>query len=334
MEILIVGLGAIGHSMVSSITNKEVKVDTVTTNGDTVKSIENNLGNSFKIRNNYTYENLPKYDYDFIIITLPYRQKISRIYQIEDKISPKSTIVITPANQCVFYYLPKKIQEQNNFILLERVPQISRVNEKNKSVNVLGTRTDLRYATKGNVNIEEFINIYSYLKDMVRLPHIDDISLISSNATIHTVRLYNLFKDNNNFDKDIAFYKDWTLEDAELFIMVENEIIDIANQKAILENRKNNVYDMYTHFKIDPITKENVKDKISNNPSLNKIIFKVKDKNDLIENRYFYDDILIGIYSFIQLGKKLNVKTTNLEMIYNWALTLSNPADEIKQLNI
>ncbi len=112
MEILIVGLGAIGHSMVSSITNKEVKVDTVTTNGDTVKSIENNLGNSFEIRNNYTYENLPKYDYDFIIITLPYRQKISRIYQIEDKISPKSTIVITPANQCVFYYLPKKIQEQ------------------------------------------------------------------------------------------------------------------------------------------------------------------------------------------------------------------------------
>ncbi len=334
MEILIVGLGAIGHSMVSSITNKEVKVDTVTTNGDIVKSIENNLGNSFEIRNNYTYENLLKYDYDFIIITLPYRQKISRIYQIEDKISPKSTIVITPANQCVFYYLPKKIQEQNNFILLERVPQISRVNEKNKSVNVLGTRTDLRYATKGNVNIEEFINIYSYLKDMVRLPHIDDISLISSNATIHTVRLYNLFKDNNNFDKDIAFYKDWTLEDAELFIRVENEIIDIAHQKSILENRKNNVYDMYTHFKIDPITKENVKDKISNNPSLNKIIFKVKDKNDLIENRYFYDDILIGIYSFIQLGKKLNVKTTNLEMIYNWALTLSNPADEIKQLNI
>ncbi len=334
MEILIVGLGAIGHSMVSSITNKDVKVDTVTTNGEKVEKIENNLRDSFAIRNNYTYENLPKYDYDFVIFTLPYRQKISRMFQLKDKISSKSTIVITPANQCVYYYLPKKIQEENNFILLERVPQISRVIQKNKSVNILGTRTDLRYATKGNVNIKNFINIYSYLKDMVKLPHIDDISLISSNATIHTVRLFNLFKDKKNFGKDIAFYKDWTLEDAELFIKVEDEIINIAKQKAKLENRENNVYDMYTHFKIDPITKENVKDKISNNPSLNKIIFKVKDKNDLIENRYFYDDILIGIYSFIKLSNKLGLKSPNLEMIYNWALTFSQEAEEVNKLNI
>ncbi len=334
MEILILGLGSIGHSMVSSITNKDVKVDTVTTNGQTVKKIENNLGDSFNIRNNYTYDNLPKYDYDFVIITLPYRQKISRIHQIQDKISSKSTIVITPANQCVYYYLPKKIQENNKFILLERVPQISRVNEKNKSVNILGTRTDLRYSTKGDVKIEDFINIYSYLKDMVYLPHIDDVSLISSNATIHTVRLYNLFKDNKNFNQDIAFYKDWTLEDADLFIKVEDEIINIAKQKAKLEDRDNNVYDMYTHFKINPITKANVQEKISNNPSLNKIIFNVKDKNDLIENRYFYDDILIGIYSFIKLAQKLNIKTPSMQLIYDWALTLSKEAEEVNKLNI
>ncbi len=334
MEILILGLGSIGHSMVSSITNKDVKVDTVTTNGQTVKKIENNLGDSFDIRNNYTYDNLPKYDYDFVIITLPYRQKISRIHQIQDKISSKSTIVITPANQCVYYYLPKKIQENNKFILLERVPQISRVNEKNKSVNILGTRTDLRYSTKGDVKIEDFINIYSYLKDMVYLPHIDDVSLISSNATIHTVRLYNLFKDKKNFNQDIAFYKDWTLEDADLFIKVEDEIINIAKQKAKLEDRDNNVYDMYTHFKINPITKENVQEKISNNPSLNKIIFNVKDKNDLIENRYFYDDILIGIYSFIKLAQKLNITTPSMQLIYDWALTLSKEAEEVNKLNI
>ncbi len=333
MEILILGLGAIGHSMVSSITNKDVIVDTVTTKGEEVKNIKNNLGGSFNIRNNYTYENLPKYDYDFVIFTLPYRQKISRIYQIQNKISSKSTIVITPANQCVFYYLPKKIQE-NNFILLERVPQISRVNKKNESVNVLGTRTDLRYSIKGNVNIKDFINIYSYLKDMVYLPHIDDISLISSNATIHTVRLYNLFKNNKNYNKDILFYKDWTLEDAELFIKVEDEILNIAKTKAKDENRKNNVYDMYTHFKINPKTKENVKEKISTNPSLSKIIFKVKDKEDLVENRYFYDDILIGIYSFIKLGEKLNIHTPTLQLIYDWALSLSPAASEIKQLNI
>lgn len=334
MEVLIVGLGAIGHSMVSGISNNNVKVDTVSSLGEPVKEISNSLNQKKEIRNNYSYDSLKKHDYDFVIVTLPYKQKISRLHQIQDKISEKSTIVLTPANQCVYYYMPKKLQEKNSFLLLERVPQISRVNVKNESVNILSTRKDLRYSCTKNVDINKFISVYPYLENMVFLPHIDDISLISSNATIHTVRLFNLYKDNKNFDKEILFYKDWTLDDAKLFIDVENEMIAIAEKKAELEHRENNVYDMYTHFKIEPITKENVKDKISNNQGLNKIKFYVQDKNDLVINRYFYDDILIGIYSFIKLANKLEVSVPNLELIYNWGLSISKEASEVEKLNI
>lgn len=334
MQILIVGLGAIGHSMVSSITKEGVIVDTVTTNGEKVEEIKNNLGDCYKVRNNYSYDTLEKKDYDFVIVTLPYKQKISRMHQIQDKISDTSTIVITPANQCVFYYMPKKLQQQNKFILLERVPQISRVSVKNSEVKVLGTRKDLRYSILDDVNIDEFIEVYSYLDNMVFLPHIDDISLISSNVTIHTVRIYNLYKDGNNYDKEVNFYKDWTKEDAKLFIDVEDEVLKISKIKANLENRNSNVYDMYTHFKITPKTIENVVEKISTNQALSSIKFYVKDTEDLVNNRYFADDILIGIYSFIELAKKYNIEVPTLQMIYDWGLTLTEPLEERKYLNI
>ncbi len=333
MEVLIIGLGNIGHAMLSSIEDENIIVDTVTSTGDYVKNITNSLGQSHEIRNNYTYENLEKKDYDFVILTLPYKQKIIRMNQIKGKISIKSTIVITPANQGTYYYMPDDLKD-NNYILLERVPQISRIETKNVLVNVLGTRNDLRYSTKGDVDINKFIKVYPYLNKMVYLENKDDISLISSNATLHTARIYNLFKDGENYNKVINFYKDWTNKDSEIFIKMENEILNIAQKKAASEGIKSNVYDMYTHFKVDVVNESNMTNKITTNKALNSITFYAKNKDDLVKNRYFEDDVMIGLYFFIQLAKKYNVESKTLQLIYNWGLTLTDELEVVKKLNI
>lgn len=322
MEILVVGLGNIGHSMVSMIDLEDVNVDTVTTKGEKVKQIKNNLGKNYSIRNNYSYDTLEKRDYDYVIVTLPYIQKIKRMEQIKDKISLKSTIVILPANQGTFNYLPEELTSNYNFILMERVPFISRIEEKNVSVNIYGTRNDLRFTTIGNVNIEEYKKLYKCFEGLIELPHIDDISFISSNATLHTARVYNLYKNNENYGKELFFYKDWQIGDSELFVDLENEILSIANHKAKLDNRENNVYDMFTHFKIKTKKPDEVQEKISNYPAFQSILFKQESKEDLVKDRYFVDDILLGLGFYLEVANKYEISVPNILKIYTWGVKM------------
>lgn len=334
MEILIVGLGNIGHAMVSSITGKNIIVDTVTTNGEKVSIIKNQLDGKYEIRNNYTYDNLKEYEYDFIFITLPYIQKIKRINQIIDKISINSNIVLLPANQGLLYFLPEKLKKEYKIILLERVPQIARIEKKNELVNIFSTRTDLRYTTINNPDINKLKEIYTYLEGIIYLNNSDDISLISSNATLHTARMYNLFQDSENFNQEILFYKDWTNQDSELFIAIENEILKIAKIKAKLENKSSNVYDMYQHFKITQKTPQEVTEKISTNKGLNKITFFAKNEDELIQTRYFVDDIMLGIYFFKTLAEKYNISTPYINQIYLWGASKVGEIDEQKYLKL
>lgn len=332
-KILIMGMGAIGHTIVTSLDSKKVKIDIATSKQVEVKSIETNLGDKGYINSVVTYDMLEKScDYDIIFLTLPYRYKIMRMNQLVDSIKSTTTIVVLPANQGALHYLPTKIQKNNPIVLLERVPQIARLEKQYEKVNVFGTRRDLKMYGVNGANPLLLEDLIPYM-DQIQLENNEfEISMISSNAILHTSRLYNLFGLNaNNYDKEIMFYKDWAIEDGELLIKMEDEVLNLKSKIESVESIKIDLYDIYTHFKINPKSADNVVTQISSNEALNKITFYAKDKIDLMSNRYLVDDAILGLNYFIKLAKKYQVEVPNLKLVHNWAVDFSE--EEIGELN-
>ncbi len=331
-NVLVMGMGAIGHTIVTSLDDKKVNIDVVTSTLTKIDYIENNLGDRSSVNQVRTYQDLlQSCEYDIIFLALPFIHKINRMQELKSAIKSDTTIVLLPANQGAIHYLPQEIQENNPIILLERVMQISRVNEKYKSVNVFGTRNDLKVAGVNGADPLLLSEIIPYLTEL-EVVKAAEISLISSNAVIHTCRIYNLFANNDdNYNIDIPFYAGWTSADAKLMIEMENEVIALKTKIEQVRNETINFYDMFTHFKIDPVTVDNVIDKISTNPALSPIIFKVENKQELLANRYLIDDALLGINYYLHLAGEYQVKMPKMEMVHNWALSIVTT--EVKQLN-
>ena len=153
------------------------------------------------------------------------------------------------------------------------------------------------------------------------IPHSSpfDIELISSNATLHTARIYNLFKDGNNFDKDIRFYVDWDDETSELFMNLELEVLKIKDAIEKKDNITIDLFDMFTYFNVKDITIANVKKGVPTFPPFQSINFYAKDKEDLKISRFLVDDCILGIDVYLELASKYNVDTPNFKMINDWA---------------
>lgn len=336
-KVLVMGMGAIGHTIVTSLDDTKVVIDIATSTKIDVDVIENNLGDSSKVTNVVTYDMLEKLcDYDIIFLTLPYRHKISRMKQLENSIKKETIIVVLPANQGAVNYLPVKIQKQNPIILSERVPQISRIDQKYKKVNVYGTRNDLMMVGKNGADPLILSEIIPYL-DNINVVHNEyEISLISSNAVLHTSRVYNMFaKSKENYDIEFGFYTGWTEEDGKLLIEMEEEVIKL---KEAIEDGLNidiYLYDLFKHFNINPKTAQVAREKISSYPALSQIKFYVKDEHDLMNNRYVVDDAILGINYYLKLAEKYNVSMPKLQMIFDWAVDFVKPnINEVEDLNV
>ncbi len=336
-KVLVMGMGAIGHTIVTSLDDSKAQIDVVTSTPVEIDTIKNNLGDESKVTNVVTYEMLlENCDYDIIFLTLPYRHKITRMKQLKDVISPETTIVLLPANQGAVNYLPKSIQENNPIILSERVPQISRIDEKYKSVNVYGTRRDLMMVGKNGANPLILSELIPYMDQLQILNNEFEISLISSNAVLHTSRVYNVYANKTeNYGKEFGFYTDWTEEDGQLLIEMEQEVIELKETIEKVEGVEIYLYDLFKHFNIEPLTAEVAKERISNYEALSKIRFYAEDEADLMTNRYVVDDAVLGIHYYLELGKKYNVEMPKMEMIYEWAVDFVKPhVDEVDDLNV
>ncbi len=332
MRVLVMGLGSIGHTYVSNASN-DVVIDVLTSSNLKIEKITNSNGKSHLINECYCYETIEKIDHDYLIITLPFRYKAKRLEQIKDLISKDTTIVIVPGNQGAFYYMPKELQKSNPIILTERVLQIARIEKKYELVHIFGTRKDMNVAALNGANIENFINIYPMYGDVkIHLNHLD-ISLISSNASLHTSRLYDLYHIHNNYGKEVLFYEEFTDVAAKLFVDLELEVLEIVKAIELKKEIKLDVYNMFIHFGIDEPLIENSKKQINNFHGFQGITFLAKDQDDLANNRYMVDDCILGIYFYIQLAKQYGVELKVFPKIYKWATNVIHK-DKVLELDL
>ncbi len=327
------GLGAIGHTFVANA-REDVQVDVLTSSKVEPFSVTTTDGATRSITDVYTYDEVTLINHDYLIVTLPYVHRINRMRELVGKVSDKTTIVIVPANQGAYYYLPKELRS-HKLILTERVLQIARIDKKYESVKVFGTRKDMHIASVNGADISEYTSIYPKYGDVNVHENHEDISLISSNATIHSARVYEMFALNNSLDQEFLFYEDWNDVTSKYFVGLENEVLQLVARIEEVEGIKLDVYDMYRHFKIEAPLIENTTKKISEFPGFKGITFYAKDMDDLINNRYVADDCILAMDFYLALGRRYNVALPYFEEIHNWALDITGKKpDEMQYMEL
>lgn len=328
MKVLVMGLGAIGHTVVATVKADQIdvlvskKID-ITTIASTDGKYEN------KVDNVYTYNEMEVIDYDYLFVTLPYQYKINRVKEVLPRVTERTTIVFIPGNQGILSYMPEEIYK-HEIILFERVIHISRTEEYGSLVRITGTKENMHIAYSKGVNKSEFEALFPQVTNFMSDHHLIDISMVSSNAVIHNPRTYRAFKTEKLFGEEFYFYKTWTDEDSDLFIKLEKEVMAINQAIEVKEGFKIKYYSMFQHFGVDeenPSASELTK-KIANNKAFETITFFAANESELAMNRYIVDDMVIALRFYRALAKAYKVQTPLMDYMYEFGTSLLNTIEK------
>ena len=111
------------------------------------------------------------------------------------------------------------------------MPYISRVTDYGRSARLLGYKNELEAVLEGIAESETFRQTIGrlFLTPVRLLDNFYEVSLSNSNPILHTGRLYSMFhgREEELFDHNILFYKEWTDEASQTLIDMDAEFFSM-----------------------------------------------------------------------------------------------------------
>lgn len=203
----------------------------------------------------------------------------------------------------------------------QRVPFISRVAEYGKTANLLGYKSSLAAVLE---NIEER---ESFRRDLERLfmtpvtllSSFYEVALSNSNPILHTGRLYSMFhgREDEVFDHNILFYKEWTDEASQLLIDMDAEFFQLLDKLNV--QSLPTLLEYYESTDAISLTR-----KITSIPAFQTITSPMVEaeggwKADF-KSRYFTEDFPYGLRWIKELTDKHQIETPTIDKVYQWGM--------------
>ncbi len=213
---------------------------------------------------------------------------------------------------------------------LQRVHAVTRIIEKGRLTRESGVRAFLKSATIPAKHSHSISIVLSqlYNMDVEVLDNYANITLINSNAILHTSRLYCLFKDYN---KDIVykslplFYEEWDIDSAQLLVDMDNELKTILDYLSQCGMNMSGIIPLLEHYESTNIYE--LKNKLTSinsfkglkTPSIRLEEGYIPD----FDSRYFTSDFPYGLDLILSFAKVCNIDCPNMLMVSNWYHNLS-----------
>ena len=205
----------------------------------------------------------------------------------------------------------------------QRVPFISRVAEYGRTANLLGYKSSLATVLE-NVEDRE-----SFRKDLERLfvtpvsllTSFYEVALSNSNPILHTGRLYSMFygRENDVFDHNILFYKEWTDEASRLLIDMDEEFFRLLDRLGV--HSLPTLLDYYESTDASSLTR-----KIQSIPAFQSITSPMKQMESgwVIDfgSRYFTEDFPFGLRFIAEMINKEHISAPTITTVYRWGGSL------------
>lgn len=259
---------------------------------------------------------------DIILLCLP-GYLIEKTLRDINPFAGKAAVGTVVSSTGFFFFAHDILGKDAKLFGFQRVPFISRVAEYGKTANLLGYKSILAAVLE---NIEER---ESFRRDLERLfmtpvtllSSFYEVALSNSNPILHTGRLYSMFhgRENEVFDHNILFYKEWTDEASQLLINMDAEFFHLLNKLNV--HSLPTLLDYYESTDAVSLTR-----KIQSIPAFQTITSPMKQveggwKVDF-ESRYFTEDFPYGLRWIVDVSKQNGIRLYTLEEVYNWGLNL------------
>lgn len=324
-KITIIGFGNVGKSLIHKINKKfEVSILTFSKEKKSTEVITKFKEKKYINRVREITNNLNiLLETDILIITIPNFLREDIIKKIKKFIQKKTVICFIPGIGPSQFLISKYLKE-NNVICLERVPFIVRI--KNGIVEITDDRKLIKYATLNkNQNYDNLIEKI-FNKPVEKIPY-STVTLTSSNAILHTSRIYALFKEDEKkiFDKRIYFYSEWDDEASIIFEKCDNEIMIICKKLKELKIIERNILSLMEYYESKNF--KELTNKIKNIESLKEIelgMIKIENNKYILDKniRFLTEDIPYGLIMFKGIAELLFIETPTIDIIIKWAQTI------------
>lgn len=203
----------------------------------------------------------------------------------------------------------------------QRVPFISRVAEYGKTANLLGYKSSLAAVLENIEDGELFRRNLErlFMTPVTLLSSFYEVALSNSNPILHTGRLYSMFhgRENEVFDHNILFYKEWTDEASQLLIDMDAEFFQLLDKLNVHSLPK--LLEYYESTDATSLTR-----KITSIPAFQTITSPMVEaeggwKADF-KSRYFTEDFPYGLRWIKELTDKHQVETPTIDKVYQWGM--------------
>ena len=218
-----------------------------------------------------------------------------------------------------FFFAHKILGPEAALFGFQRVPYIARVKEYGSKALLLGYKDSLVAALENIPDREGFrAKLQELFETKVNLAgNYLEVSLSNSNPILHTGRLYTMFKGRENevFDHNILFYKEWTDEASQKLIDMDAEFFRLLGKLGISSIAP--LLEYYESTDAASLTR-----KISSIPAFQAITSPMVQveggwKVDF-GSRYITEDFPFGLRWIKELAEENDIPTPVIDEVYNW----------------
>ena len=218
-----------------------------------------------------------------------------------------------------FFFAHDILGDKAKLFGFQRVPFISRVAEYGKTANLLGYKSSLAAALENIEDKEGFKKELErlFITPVTLLDSFYEVALSNSNPILHTGRLYSMFygRENEVFDHNILFYKEWTDEASQLLIDMDAEFFQLL--KKLKVHSLPTLLDYYESVDATSLTR-----KIKSIPAFQSITSPMKQVSGgwTIDfgSRYFVEDFPFGLRWIKELADNNRIEMPHVCKVFNW----------------
>ncbi|MDO5849533.1 MAG: NAD/NADP octopine/nopaline dehydrogenase family protein [Methanobrevibacter sp.] len=331
MKVTIIGGGNIGTLMAAELLFKDYEVCIYTSSPekwDSQLEVYNNNGqflfksDGLEVSNDIetALENT-----DFVFITYPSSLFKELSSLLLPHIHEGMHVGVVPGAGGAEFQFKDLIKKGAILFGLQRVHSIARLKEYGKSVYMLGRKDKIDIATfpQGHEefvrkNLEEMFDMSCRIIDNYL-----NITLTPSNPILHTSRIYSMFKDSMEFDRNILFYEEWTDDSSDMLIKCDSELQKLCGKMD--KFNLNEVISLKNHY--ESFTVPAMTEKITSIEAFKGLTSPMKKDNDKwvpdFSSRYFTSDFAYGLKIILDIGKLYDVEMPNILKIWNWYVDVS-----------
>ena len=266
-------------------------------------------------------------DADIVLVCLPGFAIQNSLMSIAPYLKRETWVGSVVSSTGFFFEAMKILPIEQVLFGFQRVPFISRIIEYGRKAELKGYKKKLGLAVE-NTQFKE--NVRQTIENLFTTPTVlldsyYSVSLSNSNPLLHTARLYGLWRDWHSglaYNHQPLFYADWTLEDSELLIKMDEEFMSLLDIIGVKQGEILSILDYYESVDAESLTR-----KIRNIPAFQGILSPmVINQRGTYEpdftSRYFTEDFPFGLAFVHRMTHEKGIPSPTIDMIYEWGMKM------------